>query len=154
MFQFTLSSPNRTELYDTSRKLMAQVKNVPGVTDAATDLLVDNPEVHLNIDRDKCSRRGLTVNQVEDALDSAYANRQISTMYTQTNQYWVIIEVAPEFYKDHVLHSLYLHSATGTLISLNSAATWRSAPVIAGQSPQSISIGDNLIQFETGRVAW
>jgi len=124
LYQFTLSSPNRKELYQTSNALVDQIKQINGVTDVTTDNLVENPEVHITVDRDKCSKMGLTMQQVEDALDSAYATRQISTMYTSTNQYWVIIEVAPRYYRDpSMLHTLYIHNAAGQLIPLDSVAS-------------------------------
>lgn len=124
LYQFTLSSPNTTELYAAANSLAAEVKKIPGVLDVTSDNLVENPEVHLKIDRDKCAKLGLTMQQVEDALNSAYATRQISTMYTSTNQYWVVIEVSPEYYSDpNMLHTLYLHTAAGTLVPLDSVAS-------------------------------
>jgi HAE1 family hydrophobic/amphiphilic exporter-1 len=149
LYQFTLSSPNTVELYKASAALALKIKGIAGVTDVATDNLVENPEVHLTIDRDKCSKLGLTMQQVEDALDSAYATRQISTMYTSTNQYWVIIEVAPEFYKDpSMLHTLYLHTAAGTLVPLDAVAstTLGVGPLLVNHLSQfpSVTISFNL----------
>ena len=120
LYQFTLSSPDRTALYKAAREFIDLVRGVPGITDVASDMQIDNPEVHLQVDRDKCSRLGITMQQVEDALDSAYAQRQISTMYTSTNQYWVIIEVEPRFYRDPaVLKTLYVRAAGNTLVPLD-----------------------------------
>ena len=120
LYQFTLSSPDRTALYKAAREFTDLVRGVPGITDVASDMQIDNPEVHLQVDRDKCSRLGITMQQVEDALDSAYAQRQISTMYTSTNQYWVIIEVEPRFYRDPaVLKTLYVRAAGNTLVPLD-----------------------------------
>ncbi|MBN9396033.1 MAG: efflux RND transporter permease subunit [Candidatus Melainabacteria bacterium] len=120
LYQFTLSSPDRTALYKAAREFIGLVRGVPGITDVASDMQIDNPEVHLQVDRDKCSRLGITMQQVEDALDSAYAQRQISTMYTSTNQYWVIIEVEPRFYRDPaVLKTLYVRAAGNTLVPLD-----------------------------------
>jgi len=104
--------------------MLTKVKAIPGVIGVTSDLQVDNPEVHVTVDRDKLSQLGLTMNQVEDALDSAYAARQISTMYTTSNQYWVIIEVAPRFYRDpSVVHQLYVHATSGQLVPLDAVAT-------------------------------
>jgi hydrophobic/amphiphilic exporter-1 (mainly G- bacteria), HAE1 family len=120
LYQFTLSSPDRIALYKAAREFIDLVRGVPGITDVASDMQIDNPEVHLQVDRDKCSRLGITMQQVEDALDSAYAQRQISTMYTSTNQYWVIIEVEPRFYRDPaVLKTLYVRAAGNTLVPLD-----------------------------------
>jgi len=149
LYQFTLSSPNRPELYQAANNLVGQIKQIPGVTDVTTDNLVDNPEVHLNIDRDKCSKMGLTMEQVEDALDSAYATRQISTMYTSTNQYWVIIEVTPAYYRDpSMLHTLYIHNPAGVLIPLDSVASMSIGvgPLLVNHLSQfpSVTISFNL----------
>jgi hydrophobic/amphiphilic exporter-1 (mainly G- bacteria), HAE1 family len=123
IYQYTLSSPNTKVLYHTANQLMQKMKTIPGVIDVTTDLEVDNPEVHVTVDRDKLSELGLSMVQVENALDSAYAARQISTMYTSVNQYWVIIEVAPRYYRDpNVLHDLYLHSSTGQLVRLDAVS--------------------------------
>jgi HAE1 family hydrophobic/amphiphilic exporter-1 len=123
LYQFTLSSPDRDQLYKAAQSFIKLVKGVPGVTDVTSDMQVDNPEVHLQVDRDKCSELGITMNQIEDALDSAYAQRQISTMYTPTNQYWVIIEVEPRFYRDpSVLKQLYVRAAGNKLVPLDTIA--------------------------------
>ena len=120
LYQFTLSSPNRDELYKAATSFTAMVKDVPGVVDVTTDMQVDNPEVHLLVDRDKCAELGISMLQVEDALDSAYAQRQISTMYTPTNQYWVIIEVEPRFYRDpSVLKQLFIRAGPNNLVPLD-----------------------------------
>jgi HAE1 family hydrophobic/amphiphilic exporter-1 len=123
LYQYTMSSPNSKILYDTARKLTPLIAALPGLTDVTNDLQVDNPEVHITVDRDRCSQLGVTMQSVEDALDSAYAARQISTMYTSTNQFWVIIEVEPRFYRDpSVVHELFIRNAGGQLVPLDSFA--------------------------------
>jgi HAE1 family hydrophobic/amphiphilic exporter-1 len=120
LYQFTLSSPDRDALYSSAKSFIDLVKGVPGVTDVTSDMQLDNPEVHLQVDRDKCSELGISMQQVEDALDSAYAQRQISTMYTPTNQYWVIIEVEPKYYRDpSVLKQLYVRAGGNKLVPLD-----------------------------------
>jgi hydrophobic/amphiphilic exporter-1 (mainly G- bacteria), HAE1 family len=149
LYQYTLSSPNTTLLYQVASEMLAKVKAIPGVIGVTSDLQVDNPEVHVTVDRDKLAQLGLTMNQVEDALDSAYAARQISTMYTTSNQYWVIIEVAPRFYRDpSVVHQLYVHATSGPLVPLDAVAkiTLDRGPLIVnhlGQFP-SVTISFNL----------
>jgi len=123
LYQFTLSSPNRDDLYRSAQALLGKIQHLPEVTDVTSDMQIEDPEVHITVDRDKCSKLGLTMQQVEDALDSAYAARQISTMYTATNQYWVIIEVEPRFYCDpSVLRQLYVRAGPGKLIPLDTVA--------------------------------
>lgn len=123
LYQYTLSSPNTTDLYRSAQQLMDKMKQLPSLTDITSDMQVTNPEVHLTVDRDKCAQLGITMLQVEDALDSAYSARQISTMYTSTNQYWVIIEVAPQFYRDpSVLRQLFIRSSQAKLVPLDTVA--------------------------------
>lgn len=149
LYQYTLSSPDSKVLYETSRKLMPKIAALPGLYDVTSDLQIDNPEVHIDVNRDRCSQLGISMEQVEDALDSAYAARQISTMYTSTNQYWVIIEVEPKYYADpSVIHSLYVRNATGKLVPLDSFAkvTTGLGPLLVnhyGQFP-AVTISFNL----------
>ncbi len=148
-YQFTLSSPNSEELHRTAQLLEPKIAALPGITDVTSDLEINNPEVHVNVDRDRSAQLGLTMQEVEDTLDSAYATRQISTMYTATNQNWVIIEVAPRFYRDpSVVHDLYVRSTSGQLVPLDSVAqiTTGTGPLLVnhlGQFP-SVTISFNL----------
>ncbi|HEY9715719.1 MAG TPA: efflux RND transporter permease subunit [Chroococcales cyanobacterium] len=149
LYQYTLSSPDTDTLYKAARDLKEQMSKLPGLIDVTSDLQIDNPEVHVDVDRDRCSQLGLTMQQVEDALDSAYSARQISTMYTSTNQYWVIIEVSPRYYRGpNVLHELYVHSTNGTLVPLDTVAQIKTGtgPLLVnhlGQFP-SVTISFNL----------
>ncbi len=150
LYQFTLSSPNREELYAAGHALFDKVKELPGVVDVASDMQVDNPEVHIEVNRDKCSQLGLTMQQVEDALSSAYATRQISTMYTPANQYWVIIEVQPHFYRDpSLLKQLFLHAPSGRLVPLDTIAEIKTGigPLLVNHLGQfsSVTISFNLL---------
>ncbi|MBS1953505.1 MAG: efflux RND transporter permease subunit [Cyanobacteria bacterium SZAS-4] len=149
LYQFTLSSPNIDELHAAAAKLQEKIKGIDGVVDVTSDLQISNPEVHLTVNRDKCARFGVSMQQVEDALNSAYAARQISTMYTSTNQYWVIIEVQPRFYKDPTkLADLYLHSTNGQLVPLESLCTIENGvgPLLVNHLSQfpSVTISFNL----------
>lgn len=150
LYQFTLSSPNREELYAAGHALLDKVKELPGIVDVASDMQVDNPEVHIEVNRDKCSQLGLTMQQVEDALSSAYATRQISTMYTPANQYWVIIEVQPHFYRDpSLLKQLFLHAPSGRLVPLDTIAEIKTGigPLLVNHLGQfsSVTISFNLL---------
>lgn len=110
LYQYTLSSPDMKVLYKTAGEVKERISKLPGLIDIASDLEVDNPEVHVKIDRDRMAMLGLSMQQVEDALNSAYSARQISTMYTSTNQNWVIIEVEPRYYRGpRALNSLSAH---------------------------------------------
>ena len=81
-YQFTLQGPDTKELYREARKLEGELRSVPGLQDVTTDLQVSNPQVNVEIDRDKANALGVSAFQVENALETAYSSRQISTIYT------------------------------------------------------------------------
>ena len=122
-YQFTLQSPEIKELYEHAPKLEAKMRELPGLQDVTSDLQIKNPQVNVEIDRDKASALRVTANQIEDALYSAYGARQISTIYTPINQYQVIIELEPQYQLDpSALSMLYIRSSTGQLVPLNAVA--------------------------------
>ncbi len=95
----------------------------PKLKDVNSDLQVDNPQVFVDVDRDECSRLGISMLQVEDALGDAYATKQVSTIYSDVNEYWVILEVEPKFYKNpSSLDMIYIKSNTGIMVPLLSVA--------------------------------
>jgi HAE1 family hydrophobic/amphiphilic exporter-1 len=115
LFQFTIQSPNTKELYDSAEGFTAKMRGLPGLTDVSSDLQVRNPQVNVEIDRDAASSYGVNVNQIEDAIYSAYGARQISTIFAPNNQYWVILELEPEYQRDaSKIASLYVHSTAAT----------------------------------------
>jgi len=119
-YQFTLQSPEFKELYEHAPVLEAKMRELPGLQDVTSDLQIKNPQVNINIDRDKASALRVTANRIEDALYSAYGARQISTIYTSINQYQVIIELEPQYQQDpSALSMLYIRSSTGQLVPLN-----------------------------------
>jgi HAE1 family hydrophobic/amphiphilic exporter-1 len=88
-----------------------------------SDLQLTSPKIRVEIDRDKASALGITAGQVENALYNAYGSRQLSTIYTATNQYWVILELLPEYQEDSdALSMLYVRSSKGQLVPLNAVA--------------------------------
>jgi HAE1 family hydrophobic/amphiphilic exporter-1 len=126
-YQFTLQSPDTKELYDASPKLESKLKTDPRVRnllqDVTSDLLIKNPQIDVNINRDRASSLGISAQQVEDALYTAYGARQISTIYAPSNTYRVITELQPEYQADpSVLSMLYVRSSAGPLVPLNAVA--------------------------------
>jgi HAE1 family hydrophobic/amphiphilic exporter-1 len=94
-----------------------------GFQDVTTDLLISSPQVLVDIDRDKAHALGVTAAQIENALYDAYGQRQVSTIFAPVNQYWVIMELMPEFQRDPAtLAELYIRSAGGQLIPLREVA--------------------------------
>jgi HAE1 family hydrophobic/amphiphilic exporter-1 len=128
LYAFTLQSPDTDELYEYAPKLEAELRKSPVLQDVTTDLQIKNPQVNVDIDRDKASALGITAFQIEDALASAYGSRQISTILSPTNQYRVIMELLPEYQLDPAaLSMLYVRSSTtGGLVPLNAVANLRS----------------------------
>ncbi len=123
LYQFTIQSPNTKELYDSSDPFTKKMSALPGLTDVSSDLQIRNPQVNVDIDRDAASSYGVTVNQSEDAIYSAYGQRQISTIFAPNNQYWVILELEPEYQRDaDKIAALYVHSSAGQLVPLSAVA--------------------------------
>lgn len=123
LYQFTLQSPDFNELYEHSPKLEAAVRELPGLQDVTSDLLIKNPQVSVDIDRDKASSLGVTAEQVEDALYYAYGSRQISTIFAPNNSYQVILELDPQYQRDPAaLSMLYIRSSRNDLVPLDAVA--------------------------------
>jgi multidrug efflux pump subunit AcrB len=126
LYQFTLTGSDLTELYTAADALEKKFRTLPQLVDVNTDLLITSPQLRVDIQRDRAASLGITPRQVEDALYSAFGTRQVSTIYTPTNQYYVIMEVAPEFQRDaSALSLIYLRSRSGKLVSLDTVATLR-----------------------------
>ncbi len=127
LYQFTLSGSDLKELYAVSEKMEKRFRELPDLlVDVNTDLLITSPQLRVDIQRDRAATLGVTPNQIENALYSAFGTRQVSTIYTPTNQYYVIMEVAPEFQRDaSALSLIYLRSRSGKLVSLDTVATLR-----------------------------
>jgi len=122
-YQFTLQSPDLQTLYQASHVLETRMKQITGLQNVTSDLQIASPQVDVQIDRDRASSLGISAGQVEQALYNAYGARQVSTIYTPTNQYWVIMELLPQYQRDlSALNMLYIHSSTGDLVPLGSLA--------------------------------
>jgi len=123
LYQYTLQDADLKELYHWAPIMEGKMRAVPGLQDVTTDLLISSPQVMVTIDRDKASAYGVTPDQIENALYDAYGQRQVSTIYTPTNEYWVILELQPQYQRDPAaLSMLYIRSAGGKLVPLNSVA--------------------------------
>jgi HAE1 family hydrophobic/amphiphilic exporter-1 len=149
LYQYTLQSPDTQELYKYAPILLEKIKALPGLVDVTTDLELKNPQVTVDIDRDKAAVLGLTAEQIEDGLYTAYGTRQISTIFTPNNDYQVIMEVKPEYQRDPAaLSLLHIRSSSGQLVPLDSVTKFvRSVGPAAvnhlGQLP-AVTISFNL----------
>jgi HAE1 family hydrophobic/amphiphilic exporter-1 len=151
LYQFSLQDTDTKELYYWAPILMNRMAQVPGFQDVTSDLLIANPQITVEIDRDKASSLGVLPDQIENSLYDAYGQRQISTIYTDVNEYWVVMEVEPQFQRDpSALSQLYIRSSNGNLVPLAAVAklTRGIGPMTVthvGQLP-SVTISFNLAQ--------
>jgi multidrug efflux pump len=138
-YQYTLEDPNADELNSFVPRMVARLKEIPELRDVATDQLVNGLRVKVVFDRDTASRLGITPSAIDNTLYDAYGQREVSTMFTQLNQYHVVLEVKPGFQNNPVeLRNLFIRSAAGTtggsgLVSGGSAST-------VGFGPSSASV--------------
>src|SRR5499426_330730 len=120
-YQFTLWSTDIAELYSWLPKVVDRVKLVPGITDVSTDREQGGLQASISIDRQTASRLGVRVEDISNALANAFSQRQISTIYTQRNQYRVILEVEPRYQKDPAdFAHIFVPGSNGTQIPLTS----------------------------------
>ncbi len=124
LYQFTLQGPDVDELFQAAQGFLQKMKGVKDITDVTSDLQIKNPEVDVTINRDRASALGLTADAVQSALYNAYGARQVSTILTQQDQYWVVMELLPEYQRDlNALNMLSIRSPTGDLVPLMSVAS-------------------------------
>jgi HAE1 family hydrophobic/amphiphilic exporter-1 len=149
LYQYTIQGPDLQELYTWAPKLERAMSQVPGIQDVTTDLLISTPQLKVDMDRDKARALGVTVSQIENSLYNAFGQRQVSTINTPVNEFWVIMEVEPQFQRDpEALSLLYVRSSSGKLIPLDAVAkvTRSVGPMTVshfGQFP-SVTISFNL----------
>jgi HAE1 family hydrophobic/amphiphilic exporter-1 len=124
LYQLTLQGPDTAELYKYAPVLEERLRAMRGLQDVTSDLQIKNPQVSVRIDRDKATALGLSAQQVEDALYTAYGARWVSTIYAPTNEYRVLMEVAPQYqWEPSSLSMLYVRSTSGALVPLESVAS-------------------------------
>jgi HAE1 family hydrophobic/amphiphilic exporter-1 len=122
-YQYVMRSTTAEELYEWAGVIEQKLRTLPGLIDVTSDLQITRPEVTVEIEREKASALGVSAQQIEMALSNAYGARQVSTIYTSTNQYWVILELAPRYQTDpSVMPMLYVRSSTGALVPLSAVA--------------------------------
>jgi len=123
VYQYTLQDADTQELYQWAPLLYDRLRQLPGLQDVNTDLQISSPQVTVEIDRNKASALGVTADQIESALGASYGSKQVSTIYTPSNQYWVILELDPQYQRDPTsLERLYVRSDKGALVPLGSVA--------------------------------
>jgi hydrophobic/amphiphilic exporter-1 (mainly G- bacteria), HAE1 family len=124
LYQFTLQAANTAELYQWAPQVEAKLRTLPSLVDVSSDLQITQPQVTVDIDRNKASALGVSAQAIENTLYDAYGSKQVSTIFAPTNQYWVVMELERSFQTDpSVLALLYVRSNTGALVPLNAVAT-------------------------------
>jgi multidrug efflux pump len=150
-FQFTLRGDNLKELNQWAPRMLSRLRALPQLTDVNTDQQERGLEALLAIDRDTASRLGVTTQLIDETLYDAFGQRQVSTMYTQLNQYHVVMEAAPKFWQDpSALKDIYVHSSNGSTVPLSAFAHYEPATTALavnhqGQFP-AVTLSFNLAQ--------
>jgi len=135
LYQYTLQADSLEELRTWTPKLVEALKNEPSVTDVNSDQQVKGLETDLVVDRDTASRLGLTASQVDNTLDDAFAQRQVSTIYESLNQYHVIMTVAPQFWQDPETLKEVFVSTSGGAVTGTQSTNAVAGTVAAGSAP-------------------
>ncbi|AWJ86164.1 acriflavine resistance protein B (plasmid) [Azospirillum sp. TSH58] len=123
-FQYTIQGLNTEELYAWSGRLERAMHDIPILQDVTSDLQLNSPQAYVHVDREKAATLGIGIDQVRSTLYSAFGQRQVSTIYTPTNDYQVLIELAPKYQQDdNALSRIYVRSGSGKLVPLDAFAS-------------------------------
>jgi len=123
LYQYTMQGSDTKELYDASQQLLRQLRQVPGLTDVISDLQLQNPQLNVSINREKAAALNVSAQDIENALYDAYGPRWVSTIYAPTNQYRVMLDLAPEYQnRPDAISLLYIKSTGGQLVPLSTLA--------------------------------
>ena len=148
-YQYTLQSNDTATLYRLAPELRDKIAQIPGLLDVTTDLYIKNPQITIQVDREKSAVYGLSVDQVRQELYNAFGTRQVATIYSPVNTYQVILEAQPEFQAGpDDLARIYLKTTNGTVVPLSAVTKFE--PTVGplqvnhqGQQP-AVTISFNL----------
>jgi HAE1 family hydrophobic/amphiphilic exporter-1 len=149
-YQYVLQSGDTESLYRLAPEMREKIAKVPGLVDVTTDLYIKNPQMTVDIDREKAAVYGITVDQVRNQLYNAFGARQVGTIYMPTNDYQIILEAQPQFRVDPSdLSKLYMKTGNNQTIPLDAVA--KLVPSVGplqinhqGQQP-AVTISFNLV---------
>ncbi|MCC7008659.1 MAG: efflux RND transporter permease subunit [Acidobacteria bacterium] len=162
-YQFTLTGTDTAALYEAGTKLEARMREMQALQDVSSDLLLTNPQVNVALDRDRMAALGVSADQVEGAMYSAFGSRQIGQIYAPNNAYQVLLRVAPEFQRDaSALDLLFVRTGQGDRVPLSSLTRVETAvgPLSVNHTSQlpsvtlsfnirpSISLGEAVAQVQ------
>ena len=118
-YQYSLQSSDTEALYRLAPEMRDRIAKIDGVRDVNTDLAINNPQMTVEIDREKAAVYGITIDQIRQEMFNAFGTRQVASIYTPTNDYQVILESKPEFQTDiSALKRIYVKTAAGTSVPL------------------------------------
>jgi multidrug efflux pump len=135
-FQYTLEDPSADELNSWAPQMLAKLQQIPELSDAASDQQTQGIQANLSFDRVTASRLGITASAIDETLYDAFGQREVSTMFTQLNQYHVVLEVQPGFDRTPLdLRNIYIRSAMANPATATPAAT----PLQSGQAHSTVA---------------
>jgi HAE1 family hydrophobic/amphiphilic exporter-1 len=143
LYQYTLLSGDIATLNRAARALETRLRQLPQLVNVTSDLLIENPQVTVDIDREQSGQLGVTASEIENTLYDAFGQKQVSTIYTSTNNYWVVMELLPEFQRDvGSLGKLWVRSTQGKVVPLSAVAKFTTGvgPVTVNHSGQLPSV--------------
>jgi multidrug efflux pump len=127
-FQYSLEDPDPNELANYASRFVARLKELPELADIASDLQTRGLGAAISFDRETAMRVGISAGQIDQTLYDAFGQRQVSTLFTQLNQYHVVLEVQPQFRtRPHNLHDIYMKATTGSPVPLSAFAHFSSS---------------------------
>ena len=142
LYQFSMQSPDREELYAAVRSLTKALSDEPGIEDLTSDMEISSPQVSVDIDRDKAAALGVTANAIESAFYDAYGSKWVSTIYGTVNEYKVLLELDPKYQADPTAMSLLYFKATPGTAAL---PTNTAAP----PTPGTAGVGGPVVPLDT-----
>ena len=122
-YQYELQSADIESLYEVAPQFERLLRKIPGIEGVDSDLTLNNPEISVNVRREVASTLGVSVQQVQSTLSAAYGGQQVSTIFGAANEYWVMMQLAPQFQTDiGALDALYVQGANNNLVPLRAVA--------------------------------
>ncbi|HET6726166.1 MAG TPA: efflux RND transporter permease subunit, partial [Gammaproteobacteria bacterium] len=139
-YDFVLQGSDLQQLQQVAAKLQKRVAQIPGITDIDTDLQLRQPQIEVHIERSKAAALGVNPADIQNTLYSAFGGQRVSTIFGETDEYEVLMELAPQFQRSiNALDALYVPARDGTLVPLSSVAQ-----ITPGIGPLEISHYDEL----------
>ena len=139
LYQYTLLSGDLATLNRAARALETRLRQLPKLTNVTSDLLIENPQVTVDINRERAGQLGVSASEIENTLYNAFGQKQVSTIYTSSNNYWVVMELLPQYQQDvRSLGMLWVRSSQGKVVPLSTVADFRLGvgPVTVNHSGQ------------------